>query len=699
MNYRILQNWIWITLTLLSIVTNAVAQGTLSDYKRAEEMNGFMQNKIYYSPNDIRFDKASQSYTYSMVTPTGIVYKTIDPRNKTAVSTAKPDGNAPASPSGRRNKSNLEGNEVASPDGKWIAFVKEYNVYLKAFNGKAEIQLSFDGNKAEYYDSDLKWAPNSMNLATFKFTPGLERTLYLIESSPSTQIQPILQTRNYPKPGDLVEQRQPALFNIESKKQIRLDLSKTQNQYYVTDIAWRKDSRAYTFEYNQRGHQVYAVMAVNTNGDVKEVCGDQAKTYYSYYSKKYRHDVNDGQETIWMSERDGWNHLYLYDDHGKVKNQITKGNWIVKRVEYVDEKNRYLIFEGCGMETGQDPYFVQYYKIGFDGKGLVRLTTENGNHKAIFSDDYSTFIDTYSTIEHPQITLLRDAKTGKILKALEKGNAADLLKTGWKTPEVFVSKGRDGKTDIWGMVIRPSNFDPNKKYPIIEYIYAGPHDSFVPKSFVNDSRGSLHELAELGFIVVQCDGMGTSNRSKAFQDVSYKNLKDGGFPDRILWIKALAQKYNYMDTTKVGIFGNSAGGQSSMGALLFYPGFYKVAVSSSGCHDNRMDKISWNEQFMGLLGPHYAENSNVENAWRLEGKLLLILGELDDNVDPSSTYQVINQLIKHNKNFDFLFVPGMKHSLGGDYGEHKRRDFFVKQLLNVDPPAWNWEPSITVRKP
>jgi len=699
MNYRILQNWTWITLTLLSIITNAVAQGTLSDYKRAEEMNGLMQNKIYYSPNDIRFDKASQSYTYSMVTPTGIVYKTIDPRNKTAVSTAKPDGNAPASSSGRRNKSNLERNEVASPDGKWIAFVKEYNVYLKAFNGKAETQLSFDGNKAEYYDSDLKWAPNSMNLATFKVTPGLERTLYLIESSPSTQIQPILQTRNYPKPGDLVEQRQPALFNIESKKQTRLDLSKTQNQYYVTDIAWRKDSRAYTFEYNQRGHQVYAVMSVNTNGDVKEVCGDHAKTYYSYYSKKYRYDVNDGQETIWMSERDGWNHLYLYDGHGKVKNQITKGNWIVKRVEYVDEKNRYLIFEGCGMETGQDPYFVQYYKIGFDGKGLVRLTTENGNHKATFSDDYSTFIDTYSTIEHPQITLLRDAKTGKILKALEKGNAADLLKTGWKTPEVFVSKGRDGKTNIWGMVIRPSNFDPSKKYPIIEYIYAGPHDSFVPKSFVNDSRGSLHELAELGFIVVQCDGMGTSNRSKAFQDVSYKNLKDGGFPDRILWIKALAQKYNYMDTTKVGIFGNSAGGQSSMGALLFYPGFYKVAVSSSGCHDNRMDKISWNEQFMGLLGPHYAENSNVDNAWRLKGKLLLILGELDDNVDPSSTYQVINQLIKHNKNFDFLFVPGMKHSLGGDYGEHKRRDFFVKQLLNVDPPAWNWEPSITVRKP
>ncbi|RZK51771.1 MAG: S9 family peptidase, partial [Pedobacter sp.] len=247
---------------------------------------------------------------------------------------------------------------------------------------------------------------------------------------------------------------------------------------------------------------------------------------------------------------------------------------------------------------------------------------------------------------------------------------------------------------------RPSNFDPAKKYPVIEYIYAGPHDSFVPKSFVNDSRGSLHELAELGFIVVQIDGMGTSNRSKAFHDVAWKNLKDGGFPDRILWIKEAAKKYNYMDLDRVGIFGNSAGGQSSLGALLFHPDFYKVAVSSSGCHDNRMDKIWWNEQWMGYpIGPEYAASSNVDNAYRLQGKLLLILGELDDNVDPSSTMQVINQLVKANKNFDFLMVPGMKHSLGGDYGEHKRRDFFVKHLLGVEPPEWTWQTNITLAKP
>lgn len=267
-------------------------------------------------------------------------------------------------------------------------------------------------------------------------------------------------------------------------------------------------------------------------------------------------------------------------------------------------------------------------------------------------------------------------------------------------PEVFTAKGRDGKTDIWGMIIRPSNFDPSKKYPVIEYIYAGPHDSFVPKNFANDSRGSLHELAELGFIVVQCDGMGTSNRSKAFHDVAWKNLKDGGFPDRIEFIKAAAKKYSYMDTERVGIFGNSAGGQSSLGALLFHPEFYKVAVSSSGCHDNRMDKMWWNEQWMGYpIGPEYAASSNVDNAHKLEGKLLLILGELDDNVDPASTMQVINKLVKANKNFDFLFVPGMGHSLGGDYGERKRRDFFVKHLIGVDPPEWTWKTSVAVPKP
>ncbi len=268
------------------------------------------------------------------------------------------------------------------------------------------------------------------------------------------------------------------------------------------------------------------------------------------------------------------------------------------------------------------------------------------------------------------------------------GDLEPLVKAGWRAPESFHAPGRDGKTEIWGIIVRPTNFDPSKKYPVIENIYAGPQDSFVPKSFF--AYNAMQSLAELGFIVVQIDGMGTSNRSKSFHDICWKNLQDAGFPDRIPWHKAVAAKYPYYDITRVGIYGMSAGGKSALGALLLHPEFYKVAVAASGCHDNRMDKIWWNEQWMGWpLGPQYIAASNVENAWRLKGKLLLTVGELDDNVDPASTFQVINALIKANKQFDFLLLPGQKHTPGGAYGERKHYDFFVHSLLGVEPPDWN----------
>jgi dipeptidyl aminopeptidase/acylaminoacyl peptidase len=262
------------------------------------------------------------------------------------------------------------------------------------------------------------------------------------------------------------------------------------------------------------------------------------------------------------------------------------------------------------------------------------------------------------------------------------------VKIGWKAPEVFVSKARDGKTDIWGLIYRPTTFDPKKQYPVVENIYAGPHSSFVPKSF--GAFNAMQAQAEMGFVVVQIDGMGTSNRSKAFHDVAWMNLKDAGFPDRILWHKAVAAKYAWYDSSRVGIYGTSAGGQNSMGALLFHPEFYKAAVSAVGCHDNRMDKIWWNEQWMGWpIGPHYAESSNVDHAGKLRGKVLLVVGELDTNVDPSSTYQVVNALIKANKDFDLLVIPGAGHGPGGVYGERRRFDFFVRHLLGQAPPDWN----------
>lgn len=390
-----------------------------------------------------------------------------------------------------------------------------------------------------------------------------------------------------------------------------------------------------------------------------------------------------------MSERDGWNHLYLYDNTGNVKNQITKGEWVVREVVHVNEDEREIIFSAGGMNKDEDPYHLHYYKIGFNGKGLKALTKGNANHNVVFSHDYKYLIDYASRADLPGKTVLRSAENGKELLKLEVTDISELEKTNWKMPEIFTAKGRDGETDIWGLIYRPSNFDPNKKYPIIEYIYAGPHSSFVPKSFMGVNQ-RFAGLAELGFILVQTDGMGTSNRSKAFHDVCWQNLKDAGFPDRIKWIKTAAEKYAFMDTSRVGIMGTSAGGQSSTGALLFHPEFYDVAVSSCGCHDNRMDKIWWNEQWMGYpIGTHYDASSNVTNAHKLEGNLMLILGEVDDNVDPASTMQVADALIKANKDFELVILPGYNHTSGGKFGERKRRDFFVRHLLNKLTPDWN----------
>jgi dipeptidyl aminopeptidase/acylaminoacyl peptidase len=389
-----------------------------------------------------------------------------------------------------------------------------------------------------------------------------------------------------------------------------------------------------------------------------------------------------------MSERDGWNHLYLYDGvTGAVRQQITKGEWPVRSVVDVDEQQRQIWFSASGMTPGRDPYFVHFYRINFDGTGLTALTTADAHHAISLSPDKAYFVDTYSRVDQPPVSELRRATDGSVVLALEKADSGELVKAGWKAPETFVAKGRDGKTDIYGVIYRPANFDPARKYPVIENIYAGPHGAFVPKAF--GAYNQMQAQADVGFMVVQIDGMGTNFRSKAFHDVAWQNLKDAGFPDRILWHKAVAAKYAYYDISRVGIYGTSAGGQSSLGGLLFHPDFYKVAVSSVGCHDNRMDKIWWNEQWMGWpIGPHYAESSNVDNAHRLQGKVLLVVGELDQNVDPSSTMQVVNQLIKHNKDFDLLVIPGAGHGSGGAYGEHKRYDYFVRHLLGVKPPEW-----------
>jgi len=579
----------------------------------------------------------------------------------------------------------------ASPDGKWEALVDNFNVYVRPKGKKEGVALSFDGSEGNYYAlASLVWSPDSTKLAAYRVRPGYNRKIQYVESSPDGQLQPKYATIDYAKPGDELDAPQPVLFHVESKKQITIDSALFPNPYQLSRIEWRKDSRAFTFEYNQRGHQIYRVVEVDAaTAKPRAVISEEPKTFFCYSGKRYRYDLSDGREVVWMSERDGWNHLYLFDGAtGAVKNQITKGQWVVRGVDKVDEQKRQIWFQASGMYPGKDPYFIHYYRINFDGTGLTALTEADGNHIVSLSPDMKYYVDTWSRVDQPTVSELRLAADKKVLTELERGDIAELSKAGWRAPEVFTSLARDGKTEIWGVIFRPSNFDPLKKYPVIEYIYAGPQGSFAPKSF--SPFNGMQSLAELGFIVAQVDGMGTANRSKAFHDVAWKNLGDAGFPDRILWHKAVAAKYPYYDISRVGIYGNSAGGQNSLGGMLFHPEFYKVCVSSCGCHDNRMDKIWWNEQWMGWpLGPEYAASSNVDNAHKLRGKLLLVVGEMDTNVDPASTMQVVDALIKNDKMFDLLVIPGGGHGPGGAYGEKKRNDFFVHHLLGVEPPDWN----------
>jgi len=374
---------------------------------------------------------------------------------------------------------------------------------------------------------------------------------------------------------------------------------------------------------------------------------------------------------------------------GAVENPITNGNWVVRAVNYVDDQKRQIWFEASGMNSGEDPYFVHGYRINFDGTGLTPLTPAEANHHLEFSSDGKYYVDLWSRVDMPPTMALYRPDDNKQLMLLEQTDISKLSAAGWHPPEVFHAKGRDGVTDIWGVIDRPGNFDPKKKYPVVEDIYAGPQGSFVPKSFSTRTE----TLTQLGFVVVQIDGMGTNNRSKAFHDVAWHDLKDAGFPDRILWHKAVAAKYPWYDISRVGIFGTSAGGQSAMGALLFHPEFYKVAVSNSGCHDNRMDKIWWNEQWMGWpIGPQYSESSNVDNAWRLQGKLMLVVGLMDHNVDPSSTFQVADRLIKANKTFDLVVVPEADHGTRGPWARYTNRNlfnYFVRNLLDEPIPNWN----------
>ncbi|RLS75155.1 MAG: S9 family peptidase, partial [Planctomycetota bacterium] len=365
---------------------------------------------------------------------------------------------------------------------------------------------------------------------------------------------------------------------------------------------------------------------------------------------------------------------------GHVMNPVTSGEWNVRRIERIDEDTDTVWFFAVGIRPDQDPYHEHFCRVRLDGSELTILTEGDGTHDIEWSPDRRWFIDRYSRVDLPPVTELRTAD-GKLLCVLETADASEVLKERGSYPERFVAKGRDGVTDIWGIVHRPKNFDESKSYPVVENIYAGPHDHHVPKAF-RPNFGHQHQITDAGFIVVQIDGMGTSWRSKAFHDVCYRNLRDAGFPDRILWMKSLKEKVPQIELTRVGIYGGSAGGQNAMSALLWHGDFYKAAVADCGCHDNRMDKIWWNEQWMGVPeGKYYQDNSNMENAHRLQGSLMLVVGELDRNVDPATTTQVAKKLIDAGKDFEFLLVPGAGHGACETPWASKRRTaFFVREL-------------------
>jgi dipeptidyl-peptidase 4 len=574
-----------------------------------------------------------------------------------------------------------------SPDDQFSVRFENQNAVLVSASGETTA-LTTNGTLENPYRGPVVWSPDSRHCVVLSVQEVPRHVVTIVESSPPDQLQPKLISYDYFKPGDALPQVQPVLIDVARQTATVIPNDLFSNAFTPDGelaIRWSPGGGEFYFDYNQRGHQLYRIIAVNaTNRVVRTVVEERSKTFIDYDTKTWREWLDDSGELLWMSERDGWAHLWLYDlATGTVKNQVTCGDWVVREVLKVDAAKRQVWFLASGVRSGEDPYHHQLCRVNFDGSGFVQLTQGDGDHTVEFSPDGRYFIARWSRVDQPAITELRRSDDGKLIGTLERADDSQLVKAGWTVPERFVAKGRDGRTDIYGILIKPSNFDPGKKYPVVEEVYAGPQDSFAPERFGRLLR--QHQIAELGFIVVQADGMGTDNRGKAFHDVCWKNLKDAGFPDRIAWIRAATKTRPWMDLSRVGIYGGSAGGQNAMRALLDYHDFYQVAVADCGCHDNRMDKLWWNEQWMGWpVDESYALSSNVVDAYKLKGKLLLMVGELDQNVDPASTMQVVNALEKAGKDFDFIIITGTGHgSAETPYGSKRRMDFLVRNLLDL----------------
>ena len=607
-------------------------------------------------------------------------------------------------------------NSFLSPNKKLAAFIRNDNLWVRELATNKETQLTTDGVKDFGYATDnagwkksdnpiLVWSPDSKKIATYQQDQRNVTDMYLVTTNVG---KPKLQTWKYPLAGDKdIITIQRVVIDVELPKVIRLklppdahrgtlcdDISCSGNEF--GDVAWSKDGSKLVFVSTSRDHKQETVwMANSTTGELKEIFEETAATQFeSGKGSSNWHYLDNSNEIIWFSERDNWGHLYLYDaTTGKLKNQITKGDWLVTRLLRIDEQARILYFTAGGREPGQNPYFNHFYKIDFDGKNLTSLSPEDGNHVIALSPSGEYFVDTYSKQDVPPVTVLKDVQ-GKVNIILEKADISRLTATGWKPPTPIVVKARDGVTDLYGLMFTPSAINKNLKYPVINYIYPGPQGGSIRSWSFESATGDNQALAELGFVVVSIEGTCNPLRSKSFHDMCYGNMADNTLPDQITGMQQLAKKYPFIDIDKAGIWGHSGGGYATAAAMFRYPDFFKVGISESGNHDNRNYEDDWGERYIGLETKQPDGKSNYEvqanqiYAKNLKGKLMLAHGLLDDNVPPYNTLLVVDALIKANKDFDLVIFPNSRHGYGefSPYMTRRRWDYFVKNLKKVNPP-------------
>lgn len=692
---------------------------TVADYQTATQALGFNTNKLVFRNTVNPGWLPDGKLWYSVSVPGGVEFVLIDPANgsrKTGPDKKSilSDVSVGATAGGGRRRGGF-GNESLSPDGKKAAFIKDWNLWVKDMDTKKETQLTTDGIKDFGYATDnagwthsdrpiLLWSPDSKKIATFQQDQRHVSNMYLVSTNVGA---PRLEAWKYPLPQDTaIAKIHRVIIEVDNPKVIRLKIPADDHRGTLSDdIAssggyddheWNADATRLFFVSTSRDHKIEKVrIADAATGDVKEVFTEKVATQYESGQGAINNRFLDKtNEFIWYSERDDWGHLYLYDAKtGKLKNQVTKGNFVVTQLLKMDEAKRILYFMANGRESGRDPYFAHFYSVNFDGSNLKLLTPEDGNHNISLSPDGKYFTDSYSQPNVPPVAVLRDMQ-GKLVTELEKADISQLLATGWKAPEPIKVKSNDGKWDLYGLMFKPKDFNAAKKYPIVNYIYPGPQGGGVGSRNFTASRGDHQALADLGFVVIIIDGSCNPDRSKSFHDVCYGDMGSNTLDDQVAGIKQLAATRPYLDLDKVGVWGHSGGGFATADAMFTYPDFYKVGISESGNHDNRNYEDDWGERYIGLeqTGPdgksNYAKQANQINAGNLKGKLLLVHGGMDDNVPPYNTYLVVEALQKANKDFDLMVFPNARHGYGadGNYMTRSRWDYFGKNLMGAEVP-------------